>query len=733
MGITNFQLAALVPYDNTSSGLTATQVQAAIDELAAGGGGGGWSLTRNTIGGFVYGMRVSTADSLAFTSKDNEFLFLTVDQQVFNGSATIDSVIASKFTGTVFPKGYATLATSQMTGTPDTATSVNLSILDTNLYGADNVMSQLNFLYLDWTSITNDFPYAGLYPSISYDYFTTSVPSDPTRQIYQMYGNKIELQPKSNIYYATALDIKAEPVTDVSTPGQFYNVTGMNLNLNCAQVGSTPSGAVSSAARGINIQQVYANGQTGGAEAYGIYIGDTSCVADTGGLGPTTQYAIFNGDSGACVYSESKFLSPIGFDVSGSGSNPLTVQNGLTISGATIQFVINSVPVFQGQYTGQMLFGTTSGPDYDFQNYFYTNIYSGFFEFKDDLQSSNQLAATINAVMTLDNHTGSGGGSNYSYDNYAVVGTCNITQANTLNQTPGFGNSFGGGYFIFLDTLNPTCIFPGVFVTKSEIRTLGTVTDGSCFKAFATTITLGADEGTIQLIRGLDVDISTKLSGQSNTEAVDHVATGVYIGNVSATLSTTNNIAKGIHIPSGAIVATGSGTNLARGISVEDNVENYFEGVSTFKRGVKVKDTGAGSTTLDHYQEVAESDLGTLTWTAGAAPSGSINKKYKATRVGNRVDLWCRIEASTPGTTVTAVSFPLPSDTGISTPVAFTGMGNSEFNIPGSGSITVGGTLPTAGPGNSYLGKDSGGVWTVYINGPSSSADTAMAHICYFV
>jgi len=733
MGITNFQLAALVPYDNTSSGLTATQVQAALDELSAGGGGGGWSLTRNTIGGFIYGMRVSTGDSLAFTSKDNEFLFLTIDQQVFNGSATLNSVLASKFTGTVFPRSYATLATSNVTGSPDTFTSTNLAVLDTDLYGGDNVSANLNFLYLDWTSITNDFPYGGVYPSITYDYFTTSVPSDPTRQIYQMYGNKIELQPKSNVYYATLLHLKGEPVTDASTPGQIYNLTGMEIALAAAQIGSTPGGVVSSSVRGINIGMCYANGQTGGAEAYGIYIGDGACYADTGGLGPTTQYAIFNGDSGAGIRSESKFMSPIGFEVGGSGSTPGIVDSGLTISGATLQFVISTVPVFQADSSGQMLFGTTSGPDFDFTNYFYTNLYSGFFEFKDDLQSSHQLASTITAVMTLDNHSGTGGGPNYSFDNYAVTGVCNITQANTIDQPPGGGNNFGGGYFIFLDTLNATSTFRDVNVTKSEVRTLGTLLNGSCFRAFSTTFTLGADEGTIQSIRGLDVDISTKLAGQSHTEAVDHLATGVYIGNVSATLSTTNNIAKGIHIPSGAIVATGSGTNLARALSIEDSSDNYFEGLSTFKSGVKVKDTGAGSTTLDHYQEVAESNLGTLTWTAGAAPSGSINKKYKATRVGNRVDLWCRIEASTPGTTVTAVNFPLPSDTGISTPVAFTGMGNSEFNIPGSGSITVGGTLPTAGPGNSYLGKDSGGTWTVYINGPSSSADTAMAHICYFV
>lgn len=731
--ITGFQIASLVPYDNTTSGLTATEVQAAIDELAAGSGGSSWLLARNTISAHVYGMRVSTSDSLAFTSKDNEFLFLTTDKQVFNGSATLNAIIAAKFTGTVFPRGYATLATSEMTGTPDVATDVNLAILDTDLYGSDNVMAQLNMLYLDWSTITHDFPYGGVYPCITYDYLTTNVPSDPARQIYQMYGKKIEVQPKSNVYYFNALDIKVEPVTDASTPGQIYYNTGISINLSNAQIGSTPGGVVSTEARGISIVQVYSNGQTGGANAYGIYIGDGACSATTDGMGPTVQYAIYNGDSGAGVYSESKFTSPVGYEL-GNSSDPLNVLTGFVLSGLTLQLKVLNTPYFQADGTsGQLLFGDTTGPDFDFENYFYTNIYSSYFELKDDLQVSNQLAAGLIAVMTFDNHTGTGGGSNYSYDNYAVVGVANVTQANTIDQPAGGGNNFGGGYFIFLDTLNATSTFRDVNVTKSEIRTVGTLLNGSCLKAFATTITLGADEGTIQDIRGLDVNISTKLSGQTHTEAVDHIANGVYIGNVSATLSTTNNIAKGICIPSGAIVATGTGTNLARGISVEDNVENYFEGVSTFKSGVKVKDTGAGSTTLDHYQEVSESDLGTLTWTAGTAPTGTITKKYRATRIGNRVDLWCRIEASTPGATVTAVSFPLPSDTGISTPLAFTGMGNGEFNLPGSGNITVGGTLPTSGPGNAYLGKTGGGTWTVYITGPSSSADTAFCHITYFV
>ena len=60
----NGKNAADIPYDNTGSGLTATDVQAAIDEVAQGGGGGGsaWQLVGTETGAVAINIPASATD-----------------------------------------------------------------------------------------------------------------------------------------------------------------------------------------------------------------------------------------------------------------------------------------------------------------------------------------------------------------------------------------------------------------------------------------------------------------------------------------------------------------------------------------------------------------------------------------------------------------------------------------------------------------------------------------------
>ena len=57
-----------VDYDNTTSGLTATDVQAAIDELAQGGGAGTWTLAGSETGTTAIAMPANANEIIAIVS-----------------------------------------------------------------------------------------------------------------------------------------------------------------------------------------------------------------------------------------------------------------------------------------------------------------------------------------------------------------------------------------------------------------------------------------------------------------------------------------------------------------------------------------------------------------------------------------------------------------------------------------------------------------------------------------
>lgn len=109
----------------------------------------------------------------------------------------------------------------------------------------------------------------------------------------------------------------------------------------------------------------------------------------------------------------------------------------------------------------------------------------------------------------------------------------------------------------------------------------------------------------------------------------------------------------------------------------------------------------------------AEQNLGTLAWTAGVAPSGTINKKYHWTQVGKQVTLWCKIDASVAGTAVSAVDFPLPGD--LPAPATFASQPASTVITYGSGNLSTTANAALNGASDSKLYLDGGSAARVTI------------------
>ena len=743
MAISNWQLAALVPYDNSVSGLTATNVQAAIDEITSASGSPAWLIVGSEPRGIgdKYGPELDGGNNyVLYKTQSTTNIVTKRTGDTYFGALEINDAVTQYFGGSPpYFRTYIQYLTSDRPDTAPYAAGLAVSVIDEDPSGVTT--------YGLFQMVATPTDYSGTISDPVYGSFSVINNASLTATMTTAKAGVFSVSTLGQITTGVGVSVEFSPIDQTPDIGSINNATGILLDVLCCAT-TDASDLIPNEAYGIRINQVSGNGSEAGATAYGIYIADSAIIADSGTDPSTNRHvAFYNADATSVVWSESKIVSSIGFDLNATGS--ATVINiGMRTDTSNLFLVAGGLDIITIDVNGLLYLGLTTGPDTDFEQQFPTQNFTSFTELKEDPLSASTISATSMNVLTLNNATS----LNYSTYNFGVLGVANVTSTNNQDTTDS-PRYFGGGYFAYLNMLNDGAIINGVTAVMAEVSNRGVIPTGSCVYAVATTTEDGADEGVNRLIKGVHVNVETNLSSQSGTESNAHQSDGFYVEKSHARLSTTTNKARGlvvagssvtatggttaeaigILIESSSVTATGGTTNTTYAIKVEDDSENYFEGLSTFKNGVKVKDTGAGSTTLSHYQEVAESNLGTLTWTAGTAPSGSISKLYRATRIGNRVDLWCRIEASTPGVTVTQVSFPLPSDTGINTPVAFTGMGNSEFNVSGSGAITVGGTLPAAGPCNAYLGKDGGGVWTVYITGPSSSADTAFCHISYFV
>lgn len=128
--------------------------------------------------------------------------------------------------------------------------------------------------------------------------------------------------------------------------------------------------------------------------------------------------------------------------------------------------------------------------------------------------------------------------------------------------------------------------------------------------------------------------------------------------------------------------------------------------------------------------ESAEQDLGSLTWSAGVAPSGTINKKYRWNQVGKKVDLWVKVDASVAGTAVLSVDFALPGD--MPAPSIFGSQPASTIIAYGEGNLTTAANSAIAAAGDSKLYLDAGSAARVTVETAVALAGKfAWAHLTY--
>lgn len=124
-------------------------------------------------------------------------------------------------------------------------------------------------------------------------------------------------------------------------------------------------------------------------------------------------------------------------------------------------------------------------------------------------------------------------------------------------------------------------------------------------------------------------------------------------------------------------------------------------------------------------------NLGTLTWTAGTDPSGSINKTYTWTKKDKEVTISYNITASVAGATVTTVVFPLPSD--VPLPLEPAGLGAASDRLYGGvGFIAASLTSDATAIGRTFLAvnaADNG--YVLRCVGPTSSAILVFGTVTY--
>lgn len=124
-----------------------------------------------------------------------------------------------------------------------------------------------------------------------------------------------------------------------------------------------------------------------------------------------------------------------------------------------------------------------------------------------------------------------------------------------------------------------------------------------------------------------------------------------------------------------------------------------------------------------------EGDLGSLSWD-NTAPSGTVSKKYRWSRLGKRVNFQARIEASVAGDSNSRVFFDLPAD--CPTPAEFSTTGSSELEISGPGALLTHFGTATSGSA-SWLYKPSSGGWQVFVkHGASISSVGAVISLDYY-
>lgn len=137
-----------------------------------------------------------------------------------------------------------------------------------------------------------------------------------------------------------------------------------------------------------------------------------------------------------------------------------------------------------------------------------------------------------------------------------------------------------------------------------------------------------------------------------------------------------------------APVVSNSGSHTSQvtaGTIVYDSQSNSFKGRSVAPAGQPGDWLTLGIPDGFYAVSDGEQNLGNLTWD-GSSPSGTIYKKYRWVKVGNRVDFWVVIRASVSGAGNGLVHFAFPDDA--PRPHLWSGTNPNDSIYFGSGKVT---------------------------------------------
>ena len=150
------------------------------------------------------------------------------------------------------------------------------------------------------------------------------------------------------------------------------------------------------------------------------------------------------------------------------------------------------------------------------------------------------------------------------------------------------------------------------------------------------------------------------------TELTGGVTAGPGSGSQIATVVTNANL-------TGPITSVGNATTIA-----DPELAAIAGLTSAANKGIQY--TGSGTAQLiDLVLGTQAAYTGTITWTAGAAPSSTANLRQFYTQIGNLVTWQISLTYATPGTTVTNVSLTFPTE--FPTPAIPTGFSGASVKI----------------------------------------------------
>lgn len=163
-------------------------------------------------------------------------------------------------------------------------------------------------------------------------------------------------------------------------------------------------------------------------------------------------------------------------------------------------------------------------------------------------------------------------------------------------------------------------------------------------------------------------------------------------------------------------------------VQADTLVNSAGSGAPNATYGLKLS---GGTYALDAYSMAAEQALPSVTWGAGAAPSGTISAVYKWIQVGKLVTLFWRYNASVNGTTIINAHFQLPSDCPV--PAPWTGGGgNYSYSYTGISILCVLGSGAGNASNTNLIYNDTiASQWAVAMQSTSSTASNWEGQIQY--